>query len=55
MRDCCSNQQDTFGELVGVLLKNYIPVWILFAFATFFFTILKFYGKQKSTKKEKNE
>lgn len=47
MRDCCSSQEDTFGEIFGLILKNYIPFWIIFSIGCFAFVILNFFWKQR--------
>lgn len=50
MKDCCSHQEDTFGELFSVLVNNYIPVWVLFSLATFGIVLVKFWHKQRQQK-----
>lgn len=47
MRDCCSHQEDTFGAVFAVLLKNYIPFWIIFSVCCFLFVIINFWYKQR--------
>lgn len=53
MRDCCSHQQNTFGEIFAVLLENYLSVWVLFAVSVFVFTIFKFFYQTEKTDNDK--
>lgn len=55
VRDCCSHQEDTFGDLFGELLNNYIPFWVFFAIATFFVVLFKFFWQTSADKKVKND
>lgn len=50
MKDCCSHQEDTFGDLFSVLVNNYIPLWVLFSLATFGIVLVKFWHKQRHLK-----
>lgn len=47
MKECCSHQEDTFGDLFSVLVNNYIPLWVLFSLATFGIVLVKFWHKQR--------
>ena len=47
MKECCSNQENTVGELVEELIKNYVAVWIILAFGIFIFVVWRFLQKSK--------
>ena len=46
MRDCCSFKEDTFGAIFEELIKNYSPIWIIFAVITFLAVFVKFFFRQ---------
>lgn len=51
MRDCCSNQEETIGEIFTIIVENYKVVSIVAIFAVVI--IIKFYFIDiKKTKKD---
>lgn len=53
MKDCCSNQEDAVGEVFKELLKNYVPVWIIFALATFACILWKSRGQKNFAERKR--